>query len=99
MLEQSLPDAEALCVREVVSQGLAAQIDLIVNYTELSRTAQSNDDLERLEQMQSRIDTLGGWRPELQVEAIITQLSLPAETLLSHLWRLAPPRRIGQGLG
>ena len=90
VLEQSLPDAEALCVREVVSQGLAAHIDLIANYTELSGTAQSNDDLERLEQMQSRIDTLGGWQPELQVEAIITQLALPAETLLSELsggWR------------
>jgi ATP-binding cassette subfamily F protein uup len=90
VLEQSLPDAEVLCVREVVSQGLAAQIDLIANYTELSGTAQSNDDLERLEQMQSRIDTLGGWQPELQVEAIITQLALPAETMLSELsggWR------------
>ena len=90
VLEQSLPDAEALSVREVVAQGLAAQIDLIANFTELSGTAQSNDDLERLEQIQSRIDTLGGWQPELQVEAIITQLALPAETLLSELsggWR------------
>ena len=90
MLEQSLPDAEALSVREVVAQGLASQIDLIANFTELSGTAQSNEDLERLEQMQSRIDTLGGWQPELQVEAIITQLALPAESLLSELsggWR------------
>ena len=90
VLEQSLPDAEALSVREVVAQGLASQIDLIANFTELSGTAQSNEDLERLEQMQSRIDTLGGWQPELQVEAIITQLALPAESLLSELsggWR------------
>ena len=90
VLEQSLPDAEALSVRDVVAQGLAAQIDLIANFTELSGTAQSNEDLERLEQMQSRIDTLGGWQPELQVEAIITQLALPAESLLSELsggWR------------
>ena len=78
VLEQSLPDAEALSVREIVAQGLAAQSDLIANFTELSSTAQSNEDFKRLEEMQSRIDALGGWQPELQVEAIITQLALPA---------------------
>ena len=90
VLEQSLPDAEALSVREIVAQGLAAQSDLIANFTELSSTAQSNEDFKRLEEMQSRIDALGGWQPELQVEAIITQLALPAESLLSELsggWR------------
>lgn len=90
VLEQSLPDAEALSVREVVAQGLAAQSELIDAYTQLSATAESNEDLESLEQMQSRIDTLGGWQPELQVEAVITQLALPPDALLNELsggWR------------
>ena len=90
VLEQALPDAQELSVREVVAQGLAEQMALIAAYTNLSGTAESADDLETLEQMQSSIDTLGGWQPELQVEAIISQLALPADSLLSELsggWR------------
>ena len=37
VLEQSLPDAEALSVREIVAQGLTAQSDLIANFTELNQ--------------------------------------------------------------
>ena len=73
---------------------------LIAAYTNLSGTAESADDLETLEQMQSSIDTLGGWQPELQVEAIISQLALPADSLLSELsGGLAAARGTGEGLG
>ena len=90
VLEQSLPDAQELSVRDVVAQGLAAQMALIAAFTDLSGKAESSEDFETMEQMQSSIDTLGGWQPELQVEAIITQLALPADSLLSELsggWR------------
>ena len=90
VLEQSLPDAQELSVRDVVAQGLAAQMALIAAFTDLSGKAESAEDFETMEQMQSSIDTLGGWQPELQVEAIITQLALPADSLLSELsggWR------------
>ena len=90
VLDQALPQADELSVREVVGQGLAAQTDLLAAYSQLSSSAESAADLEALEQMQSRIDTLGGWQPELQIEAIMTQLALPAEALLSDLsggWR------------
>ena len=90
VLEQSLPDAQELSVREVVAQGLAARVALIAAFTDLSGKAESAEDFETLEQMQSSIDTLGGWQPELQVEAIISQLALPADALLSELsggWR------------
>ena len=90
VLEQALPDGDALQVREVVAQGLSAQMELIAAYAELSAKAARDEDFEALEDMQSRIDTLGGWQPELQVEAIITQLALPGDTLVSELsggWR------------
>ena len=90
VLEQALPDGEAMRVWDVVAQGLSAQIDLVAAYSELSTRAESAEDLEALEDMQSQIDTLGGWQPELQVEAIITQLALPGDALLSELsggWR------------
>jgi len=79
VLEQALPDGEAMRVWDVVAQGLSAQIDLVAAYSELSTRAESAEDLEALEDMQSQIDTLGGWQPELQVEAIITQLALPGD--------------------
>ncbi len=90
VLQQSLPEGENLRVRDAVAQGLSAQTDLLADYKALSARAESAEDLEALEQMQSRIDTLGGWQPEVQVEAIVTQLALPADALLSELsggWR------------
>ena len=46
VLEQSLPDAQELSVREVVAQGLAAQMALIAAFTELSGKAESAEDFE-----------------------------------------------------
>ena len=90
VLEQQLPAAENLTVLEVVQQGLGELIDLIERFSEISATAVTNKDLEELETMQSRIDTLGGWQPEQQVDAIITQLGLPRDSYMSELsggWR------------
>jgi ATP-binding cassette subfamily F protein uup len=90
VLEQQLPAAENLTVLEVVQQGLGELIELIERFSEISATAVNNKDLEELETMQSRIDTLGGWQPEQQVDAIITQLGLPRDSYMSELsggWR------------
>ena len=90
VLEQQLPAAENLTVLEVVQQGLGELIELIERFSEISATAVTNKDLEELETMQSRIDTLGGWQPEQQVDAIITQLGLPRDSYMSELsggWR------------
>ncbi|NCF43736.1 MAG: ATP-binding cassette domain-containing protein [Proteobacteria bacterium] len=90
VLDQALPQADDLSVREVVGQGLAVQTALLAAYSQLSSSAESAEDMAALEQTQSRIDALGGWQPELQIEAIMTQLALPAEALLSDLsggWR------------
>ena len=90
VLEQQLPAAENLTVLEVVQQGLGELIELIERFSEISATAETTKDLEEMEVMQSRIDTLGGWQPEQQVDAIITQLGLPRDSYMSELsggWR------------
>ena len=90
VLEQQLPAAENLTVLEVVQQGLGELIELIKRFSEISATAVTTRDLEEMEVMQSRIDTLGGWQPEQQVDAIITQLGLPRDSYMSELsggWR------------
>ncbi|MFQ3363966.1 MAG: ATP-binding cassette subfamily F protein uup [Candidatus Azotimanducaceae bacterium] len=90
VLEQQLPAAENLTVLEVVQQGLGELIELIERFSEVSATAVTTRDLEEMEVMQSRIDTLGGWQPEQQVDAIITQLGLPRDSYMSELsggWR------------
>lgn len=90
VLEQQLPAAENLTVLEVVQQGLGELIELIERFSEISATAETAKDLEEMEVMQSRIDTLGGWQPEQQVDAIISQLGLPRDAYMSELsggWR------------
>jgi ATP-binding cassette subfamily F protein uup len=90
VLEQQLPAAENLTVLEVVQQGLGELIELIERFSEVSATAVTTRDLEEMEVMQSRIDTLGGWQPEQQVDAIITHLGLPRDSYMSELsggWR------------
>ena len=89
-LAQQLPIADNTTVLDSVRAGLAEQFRLIDEYTELSADATDDADLEKLEKLQSQIDTLGGWQPEQQAASIITQLGLPASTLMAELsggWR------------
>lgn len=91
VLDQALPESGDETVVDIVRQGLKVQIDLIARYTELSSQADINNvGLQELEKLQSAIDTAGGWQPEQQVDAIISQLGLPPESLMSDLsggWR------------
>lgn len=89
-LAQQLPIADNTTVLDSVRAGLAEQFRLIDEYTELSADATDDADLEKLEKLQSQIDTLGGWQPEQQAASIITQLGLPASALMAELsggWR------------
>ena len=89
-LAQQLPVADDTTVMDSVRAGLADQFRLIDEYTELSSRATTDPDLQKLEQLQSQIDALGGWQPEQQAESIVTQLALPAGALMAELsggWR------------
>lgn len=92
VLDQRLPEGENLKVFDVVRQGLKEQIELIDQYRQESARAEELDKAGyvKLEALQSRIDAGGGWNPDQQVESMISQLGLPAESLMSDLsggWR------------
>lgn len=92
VLDQQLPASVDDKVVDVVRQGLKHQIELIEQYSAQSSSDKELDRaaLQNLEKLQSQIDTGGGWHPDQQVDTIISQLGLPAESRLSDLsggWR------------
>lgn len=90
VLEQQLPESLEEKVVDVVRHGLEKQIEQIRRYKSLSEMDLDASGLKDLEKLQSQIDAGGGWHPDQQVETIISQLGLPAESRMSDLsggWR------------
>jgi len=89
-LEQSLPDAENLPVRDVVRSGLTDIQSLLDEYHRRSATDLDRDGLRELENLHRQIDAHGGWNIEQRVESTISELSLPTNKNMSELsggWR------------
>lgn len=89
-LEQSLPAAADLLVRDVVRAGLADIQALLDEFHR--RSAQDLDaaGLAELEALQRQIDAHGGWNIEQRVETTMSELSLPTDKKMSELsggWR------------
>ena len=92
VLDQRLPEGINTKVIDVVRQGLKHQIELIERYKTMSDRAEKPDKATytELESLQSQIDAGGGWNPDQQVQTMISQLGLPAASLMSDLsggWR------------
>jgi ATP-binding cassette subfamily F protein uup len=95
-LEQTLPENLELTVRETVTEGLADVRGLVEQYRQLSAEAMDAHNLRELETLHRQIDAVDGWHMELRVEAMMTELKLPADTRLAELsggWR----RRVALG--
>jgi ATP-binding cassette subfamily F protein uup len=89
-LDQSLPEAEDLLVREVVKSGLTGIQALLDKYHEKSRQELDREGLRELEELHKQIDAHGGWSIEQRVDATISELSLPADKKMNELsggWR------------
>jgi ATP-binding cassette subfamily F protein uup len=89
-LAQRLPDALDETVPEFVAGGLAGLLALREEYQRLSAQTPDAHGLRELEQLHRRIDALDAWQLEPRVEAIISDLGLPAERRLGELsggWR------------
>jgi len=89
-LEQDLPDALDLTVRESVMVGLAPVRALVAEYERLSHTDLGPHGLSELEELHRRIDAADGWNVERAVDTILTDMKLPGEQLLGALsggWR------------
>jgi ATP-binding cassette subfamily F protein uup len=89
-LEQALPPAGDLPVRDVVRAGLTGIQALLDRYHERSQQDLDRDGLRELEALQRQIDAHGGWNLEQRVESTISELSLPTDKKMSELsggWR------------
>ena len=89
-LEQSLPTAADLPVRDVVRDGLTGIQALLEDYHERSQQALDRDGLRELEALHRQIDAHGGWNIEQRVEATISELRLPVDKNMNELsggWR------------
>jgi ATP-binding cassette subfamily F protein uup len=89
-LEQSLPDALAIPVREVVKSGLTGIQKLLDDYHIQSQGTPGPEALRELEKLHALIDTHGGWSLDQRVDATMTELNLPTGKMVNELsggWR------------
>lgn len=88
-LEQELPQTISGSVREFVAEGLAEAAQLLNSYHELlanlSKQKPSQNDLVRLEELQSAIECCHGWDLEQNIANILSQLALDGEQLMVEL--------------
>src|SRR5690606_4631831 len=89
-LDQKLADASARLVRDFVREGMAEQIERIARYEKLAAEARDPALLRDMDALERENVAGGGWHADTRVEAMITQLSLPADARLDELsggWR------------
>ncbi|HSH41593.1 MAG TPA: ATP-binding cassette domain-containing protein [Arenicellales bacterium] len=93
-LEQTLPAEHDNTVAEVVAGGLAELRGWIDAYQQQSRNAATGQQTQALARLENLIEAKGGWNVDQRVEAVISEMGLPAEKRLVELsggWR----RRVG----
>ncbi len=84
-LAQTLLNAQDRGVREVVKSGLSGIQALLDEYRQRSAEALDRAGMRRLEELHRQIDTHGGWHIEQRVDAVISELGLPADRKINEL--------------
>jgi ABC transport system ATP-binding/permease protein len=84
-LEQALPGATGLRVRDYVASGLARQQRLLARWRELTAGALDAAGLREVENLQRAIETHGGWELDSAVNATLSLLGLPPDARLDEL--------------
>jgi ABC transport system ATP-binding/permease protein len=84
-LEQEVPPDTDQTIFEVVAGGLGELGSLLTEYHQMTHQPDALDRvaLRGLAQLQTRIDTLGGWNINQKVATVLTRLSLPGDKPLS----------------
>jgi len=85
-LEQTLPDADALTVYDVVAGGLEEAGKLLAEYHQLIQ----GEDMDALARVQQQLEAVDGWNLQQRVDTTLTQLQLPADATMGELsggWR------------
>ena len=82
-LQQDVPRAEDVSVYDLVARGLGDLGAALAEYHHLA--LDPDPDLERMGQLQERLDHEGGWQLDERVAAVISQLELPGEARFGGL--------------
>lgn len=90
-LEQDLPEADDRLVFDAVAAGAQGVGELLAEYRLISHAADISDSqLERMAELQLKIEASDGWTLQQKVEEIISRLDLPADRFMRELsggWR------------
>jgi ATP-binding cassette subfamily F protein uup len=89
-LAQTLPEAMDQHVRDIVRSGLGEIEKLLEEYKRQSGLDLDRQGMLELEALHAKIDTHEGWHIEQRVDAVVSDLSLPAGKKMSELsggWR------------
>lgn len=90
-LEQDLPEADDRLVFDAVAAGAQGVGELLAEYRLISHAAEISDSqLERMAELQLKIEANDGWTLQQKVEEIISRLDLPADRFMRELsggWR------------
>jgi len=87
-LEQDVPLDDDLTVFEVVAKGLGDLGEVIKEYHDLAHKVATNHDeklMNRMAELQHRLDEEDGWALTQKVESVITRLQLDADKKLNEL--------------
>ena len=84
-LEQEVPPDTEQTIYEVVAAGLGELGALLTEYHQLTHEVGAGERtlLQRMAELQARIDALGGWNISQKVETVLTRLGLPADQRLA----------------
>jgi len=88
VLEQDLPAAEGRRIFDIVAEGLPEIGRLLSEYDTL--VASADPDMNRLAQLQERLEALDGWSFHQRIDNVLERLGLPGDTLMEGLsggWR------------
>lgn len=88
LVEQEPDLGQENTVFEEVSRGLGDLSKTLSEYHEVSSELASKDDpglLEKLHELQSRLEAQDGWSAESRIETVLTRLDLPADAKISSL--------------
>lgn len=88
LVTQDIPADLEGTVFSIVASGLGEQAALLDEFHQVSRSLQSSTDpalMERLAQLQKRIEETGGWQMQQVVEQVIRHLKLEGDAAFAHL--------------
>lgn len=84
-LNQELPPATEQTVADYVLEGLAEAGHLLMEFNRLSQAEPNRQNLDRLADLQKRIETANAWNLQQKVDSVLSKLDISGDTLMSSL--------------